>query len=123
MGRHEGREIQTQDLCGSFCSWPGRVSSLSCAPVYQHDLSSQYGTPARFYVYLLGCKGALGPGDSNGSRYRAATSFLSLVSHLPFQEVTPPALALPAVSLMGGHQTLVWSIPLLLKALDLEDSE
>lgn len=39
-------------------------------------------------------------------------SLSSLVPHPPLQEVALPALALPAVNWMGGHQTL-----------DLEDSE
>lgn len=98
----------------------GQVESGHC---HQRGLNSQYGTPARFRVYLLGCKVALGPGDSNGFRYRVAISFLSsLAPHPPFQGVTPPALALPAVSWMGGHQTLERPIPVLLKGLDLENS-
>lgn len=76
MGRQEGQEIQTWDLCGSLCSWLGGVGSLSCALVLQHRLSSQCGTPARFGVYLLGCKAPLGPGEGSGFRYRAAMSFL-----------------------------------------------
>lgn len=90
---------------------------------FSMGLSSRYGTPARFNVYLFSCMAALGPGDGNGFRrhpgYRAAASFLSST----LLGVTPPASVLPAVSWTGGSPTPLMPIPVLLKGLHLEHSE
>lgn len=51
----------------------GQVESGHC---HQRGLSSQYGTPARFSVYLLGCKVALVIAMASGTEQPSLSSLL-----------------------------------------------
>lgn len=75
---------------------------MSCTSVRQRGLSSQDGVPARFSVYLLSCNGALGPGVSNGFRYRAAISYLSSCATSTLPGGDTPSLSCPCCELDGN---------------------